>query len=102
MSVPSGENTLIDAATGAPFPAVPAHTLLGNSQTLGGAESSLNGIVFRRTNFRRTTSSVTGAQVQEQGRPPLDDAVPARRFSEGAVHKHDGWSRPESLLSPCP
>jgi hypothetical protein len=35
MSVPGGENTLIDAATGAPFPAVPAQTLLGSSRTLG-------------------------------------------------------------------
>ena len=35
MSFPTGENTLIDAATGAPFPAVPAQTLLGSSRTLG-------------------------------------------------------------------
>ena len=35
MSVLAGENTLIDATTGAPFPAVPAHTLLGSSRALG-------------------------------------------------------------------
>jgi hypothetical protein len=35
MSVPAGENTLIDAATGAPFPAVPADTPFGSSRTLG-------------------------------------------------------------------
>jgi hypothetical protein len=35
MSVPAGEKTLIDAATGVPFPAVPAQTLLGSSRTLG-------------------------------------------------------------------
>jgi hypothetical protein len=35
MGVPTGENTLIDAAIGASFPAVPAHTLLGSSRALG-------------------------------------------------------------------
>jgi AraC family transcriptional regulator len=35
MSVSAGENTLIDAATGSPFPAVPANTLRASSRTLG-------------------------------------------------------------------
>jgi len=39
MGVPTGENTLIDAATGASFPAIPAHTLLGKQSGAGVARN---------------------------------------------------------------
>ena len=49
MSVPAGEKTLIDAATGAPFPAVPAPTLLGSSRTL-----AWRGILVARADAKAT------------------------------------------------